>query len=102
MHSDNQDRQRRHQNRRDNMCPTHEVKLKTKHYGERDLNEAGENLDLLIIQCPIDGCTDGHGMVENFAAKKEKKRQNWIKKNAPKIVSDELDEIEQEELQTQQ
>lgn len=101
MRSDHHnDRQRRQSRRRDNLCPVHEVRLVTKYYGEKGLTDSGENLDLLIIQCPVDGCFAGHGMVENYQARKEEKRKKWLKKNARKIVSDELEKIENEETST--
>jgi hypothetical protein len=39
-------------------------------------------------------------MIENFKMKKDKKRQAWEKKNARKVVQDEVKQIESENMET--
>ncbi|MHA2064500.1 MAG: hypothetical protein ACXABY_08990 [Candidatus Thorarchaeota archaeon] len=77
--------------RQQNQCPVHETKLVTTYY---------DDLDLLVSKCRDEQCIEGHGMIENFKMKKDKKRQAWEKKNARKVVQDEVKQIESENMET--
>ncbi len=73
MYTDHKEREQRTQRRQQNMCPTHDTKLITTYY---------EDLDLLVTKCRDKGCLDGHGMTEQFKAKKERKKQAWLDRSA--------------------
>jgi len=83
--------QRNTYRRQQNQCPVHETKLITTYY---------EEMDLLVSKCSEEQCTEGHSLIENFKAKKTKKRQAWEKKSAIKVINDEVKQIESEQLET--
>lgn len=62
-----------------NTCPVHNTKLISTYY---------DDLDLLLFKCREKTCTEGHKIVEAFQARKEKKRQRWLKEQADKIIED--------------
>lgn len=80
---DHRDREQKKNFRQMNMCQVHDTKLITTYY---------EDLDLLVMKCRDKDCTESHGMVESFQAKKDKKKQAWLKKAAQKIVDDIMDD----------
>lgn len=92
MYTQQKQYERKTEHRQQNMCPIHATKLQTAYY---------DDLDLLVTKCREKDCTEGHSMTEQFKARKDRKKQAWLKKNAHKLVEDTIEVIESEELETE-
>ncbi len=60
-----------------NMCPEHGIRLISTYY---------EDLDMLLFKCIEEFCEEGHIIEEHFKARKERRHQFWVKKEAQKII----------------
>lgn len=62
-----------------NTCPTHGTRLTTAYYSD---------MDLLLVKCSEKRCTDGHAIVENYLEMKEKKKKEWLARQAGQPITE--------------